>query len=683
MAKATPPNYQSQRPSPLLPSPPGPSFQPTANFQSAQPNHQSPHLNNQSPRLVQSPPLAQSPHPTRSPQPQPSYPAQPSHSTPPTQPAHPAQTSQPAALQPAPAQSAPSASGPVTLAQGPGILNRPTPAYEARVGAAYKTGNLSTSPPLRQAPYHATPPYPNFSAGVAPAAKNPVIAPTQPPILSTPMGSQETPIRMPNLDPARLAEMNARLANEEIRFKAALERIPENLSAFEREEEINKQKAGHATRKSVIRRDYGVQLRKRKNRSSSSTSSPGSAASSYNHTPQAASSSSFAPINRISSFRAPPSTMMSVMTSNMTPAPIGPAPPGQPQPQETESPIHKRRRVEYPDSPIQVNSRGMAFSAREYVDKRSVTNEGGPRPNLGDVYGIPGGVQRRKTENSPAQPGSSLSQMEVDPDVAAHAQKIRERNLPRPAAMDTQGYGRPRTRTSAQSWEGVPPKTRTPTPAQSQILPAPAAKLPLPAMHQHPPSNDSRGNAADARPFLQSPPANRDSTNTATSKSLSPVVHPAKVERIAISSGSETSSDSSDADADIPARVAPHARRRRTSTSFDSARRTSISMESAGRSAQVSPSLATTTIGRRTSVAENEGGDAAAAAKPLQPSLAETLASKAASALARAEDVSGGLSEKTSTGVSTPASDGAAAEAMMGIEKGNGDGKERASAAAG
>src|SRR5580700_8960649 len=152
MAKATPPNYQPQRPSPLLPSPPGSSFQPNAHFQSTQPSHQSPRLN-QSPRLVQSPPITQSPHLTRSPQPQPSYPAQPSRSTPPTQPAHPAQPSQPAALQSTTAQSAPSVSGPTMPPQGPGVLNRPTPGYEARIGAAYKTSNLSASPPLRQAPY--------------------------------------------------------------------------------------------------------------------------------------------------------------------------------------------------------------------------------------------------------------------------------------------------------------------------------------------------------------------------------------------------------------------------------------------------------------------------------------------------------------------------------------------------
>lgn len=442
---------------------------------------------------------------------------------------------------------------------------------------------------------------------------------------------------MPNLDPARLAEMNARLANEELRFKAALDRIPDSLTGFERDEEVNKQKAGHATRKSVIRRDYGVQLRKRKNRSSTAPSTHGSAASAYNGSAQDGSPSSFAPVNRVTSFRGPPSNMMSVMTSNMTPTSTNSTVPAnggglaRPQTQslaELESPVQKRRKVSYPDSPIQVNSRGMAFSVREPVDRRpNVSDNPGdytaPRPLLGDVYGIPRGPQGQKIEDSPAQSdhvqaSPQSSPMDVDHDVTAHNQNIRY-NLSRQSTMDTQAR------------EAQQPETRPLLPLQNQSQPAPVAKLPTPV---HLPSVPPR--------YLPS---------------LSQPVR--AIERITISSGSETCSDSSDADADIPAR-ALHYTRRRTSMSIDSARRTSISMESGGSSARVSPSLAARMV-----MVKSEA-EVDAAKRTVTPTMAESLAAKAASALAsaaaQAGDVSSLASDKTSTGMSTPTSAGTGVE---------------------
>jgi hypothetical protein len=66
------------------------------------------------------------------------------------------------------------------------------------------------------------------------------------------------------LTPEQIDSMNAELAKEERRLEHDLSNIPDSLQGFEREAERKRLKAGAATRKSIVRRKYGVQIRRSK-----------------------------------------------------------------------------------------------------------------------------------------------------------------------------------------------------------------------------------------------------------------------------------------------------------------------------------------------------------------------------------------------------------------------------------
>ncbi|OBT69541.1 hypothetical protein VE03_01097 [Pseudogymnoascus sp. 23342-1-I1] len=121
---------------------------------------------------------------------------------------------------------------------------------------------------------------------------------------------QSTPTSGPKasvaLTPEQFAEMNAKLEKEERRFESVLAKVSPALSSSDRHAEIKRLKAGSSTRKSIIRREYGVQVRRSKVATANAirTASGGVDISMVDTPP---SSNGFAAINRIASFRAEPS----------------------------------------------------------------------------------------------------------------------------------------------------------------------------------------------------------------------------------------------------------------------------------------------------------------------------------------------------------------------------------------
>jgi hypothetical protein len=113
----------------------------------------------------------------------------------------------------------------------------------------YPPPGIVSNPPstpygsTQQSVPHSAPRYPDFR----PSVSSPAVTP---PAIST-----------PNLDETKLAEMNELIAAEVARFEKKCRDIPDTLTAAEREDEIDKQKRGHATRKSQIRKKYGIQIR--------------------------------------------------------------------------------------------------------------------------------------------------------------------------------------------------------------------------------------------------------------------------------------------------------------------------------------------------------------------------------------------------------------------------------------
>lgn len=108
------------------------------------------------------------------------------------------------------------------------------------------------------------------------------------------------------LTPEQFAEMNAKLEKEERRFESVLAKVSPALSPSDRHAEIKRLKAGSSTRKSIIRREYGVQVRRSKVATANAirTASGGVDISMVDTPP---STNGFAAINRIASFRAEPS----------------------------------------------------------------------------------------------------------------------------------------------------------------------------------------------------------------------------------------------------------------------------------------------------------------------------------------------------------------------------------------
>ncbi|KFY09710.1 hypothetical protein V492_05373, partial [Pseudogymnoascus sp. VKM F-4246] len=119
---------------------------------------------------------------------------------------------------------------------------------------------------------------------------------------TTPTSAQKAHVA---LTTEQFAEMNAKLEKEERRFESVLAKVSPHLSSSERHAEIKRLKAGSSTRKSIIRREYGVQVRRSKVATANAirTASGGVDVPMVDTPP---STNGFAAINRIASFRAEP-----------------------------------------------------------------------------------------------------------------------------------------------------------------------------------------------------------------------------------------------------------------------------------------------------------------------------------------------------------------------------------------
>ena len=182
------------------------------------------------------------------------------------------------------------------------------------------------------------------------------------PLRSSP-GSERTPGDSPVLDAATQVELNAKIAAEVARFEKKCREIPDTLSAAEREEALNKEKRGHATRKSQIRKKYGIQIRTSKLQPANFVRIPG-----QGDTPI------LAPISRIAAFRSP--------AANMTPT----------YAISTPSSIEQGRQrpiMENPDS------------KRRKLENSPSLQQDSNLQNRSDPSGVPSGSQRRMSAQSP------------------------------------------------------------------------------------------------------------------------------------------------------------------------------------------------------------------------------------------------------------------------------------------
>lgn len=137
----------------------------------------------------------------------------------------------------------------------------------------------------------------------------------------------------------QLAEMQHKLTKEEERFEGLLKDLPENMPAVERSVEIKRLKAGSSTRKSIIRREYGVQVRRSKVATANAvrTADGGiDVVMTDANTPP--SRSRHAPINRIAAFRAVPGRTSQGTGISVPDVPLQRAPP-------MHAPDAKRRRT--------------------------------------------------------------------------------------------------------------------------------------------------------------------------------------------------------------------------------------------------------------------------------------------------------------------------------------------------
>jgi hypothetical protein len=218
----------------------------------------------------------------------------------------------------------------------------------------------NTSPPwpshrIESQSQPAVPNYPNLRASIGSSFQTT-------PIRSSP-GSERTLGDSPVLDAATQAELNAKIAAEIARFEKKCREIPDTLSAADREEALNKEKRGHATRKSQIRKKYGIQIRTSKLQPANFVRIPGQGDAPI-----------LAPISRIAAFRAP--------AANTTPTYAISTPSSVEQGRQRpimENPDPKRRKLE--DSPLLQQDSNLQ--------------------NRSDPYGVPGGLQRRQSAQSP------------------------------------------------------------------------------------------------------------------------------------------------------------------------------------------------------------------------------------------------------------------------------------------
>jgi hypothetical protein len=204
-------------------------------------------------------------------------------------------------------------------------------------------------------------PSPGYAEISNPAHNPPVAAPTyesppqgvksQPAILRGRSSFQMTPVRSslectpgnsPVLDPAKQAELDAKIAAELARFENKCREITDIISAADRKVAIDKEKIGHASRMSKIRQKYGIQIRKSKLRPANFVRIQGDAPI-------------LAPMSSTAAFRTPPAKVTSI-----------------------DTPDPKRRKLE---------------------DSSSCEQNPNFQKRL-DPYGVPGGLQRRMSAQS-------------------------------------------------------------------------------------------------------------------------------------------------------------------------------------------------------------------------------------------------------------------------------------------
>jgi hypothetical protein len=206
------------------------------------------------------------------------------------------------------------------------------------------------------------------------------------PVRSSP-GSERTPGDSPVLDAATQAELNVKIAAEVARFEKKCREIPDTLSAADREEALNKEKRGHATRKSQIRKKYGIQIRTSKLQPANFVRIPGQGDAPI-----------LAPISRIAAFRAPP--------ANMTPTYAISTPSSVEQGRQRpimENPDPKRRKLEN-SPPLEQDSNLQNRSEPDGVSGEMQRRPSAQSPEILEVDGL---VAPDKPEPASPQPSST------------------------------------------------------------------------------------------------------------------------------------------------------------------------------------------------------------------------------------------------------------------------------------
>ncbi|PQE17060.1 c2h2 and c2hc zinc finger protein [Rutstroemia sp. NJR-2017a BBW] len=199
------------------------------------------------------------------------------------------------------------------------LLQEPNPAVRA-------AADLPPPAPQHVRHHEPLPPVQTFAQ---PPLSTPKVA--QPP-LHTPkvakQGSSGSPLdgnfrQSPSeLEPAKLAALNAALEEVEERYQTALASIPSDMSPEEREKRMISLKNGNASRKSQIRKSFGVTLRMREKDKEANKRFKDSIGS-----PLANSTTTS---NRFEEFRAPPSSS----------APVRQPPPARVEPDRPPPPSH-------------------------------------------------------------------------------------------------------------------------------------------------------------------------------------------------------------------------------------------------------------------------------------------------------------------------------------------------------
>lgn len=286
----------------------------------------------------------------------------------------------------------------------------------------------------------------------------------------TPMGSSPATDQLPGegpvLDAATQAELNAKLNAEIARFEQKCREIPDTLSAAERQEALDKEKRGHATRKSQIRKKYGIQIRTSKLQPANFVRVPGQGDAPI-----------LAPISRIASFKAPAANITTKYAIS-TPASVEQVR----QRPIMENPDAKRRRLEN-TPPSEQNASSQART---------------------DPYGVPGGLQRR------------ISAQGDETNISPEVLEVDEPSKPEqpPAAPAQPSANKPPKKVQ---WEPVPAqdlaRKSTPTPPPSLSPQRERQATPLTDI-----SNKTKGPKAKAKDKGKTKPKNDEKLVVAESE---------------------------------------------------------------------------------------------------------------------------------------------------------------------